>query len=69
MAEGLLCIQQLNHLSIELIPKATEINSSYMSHLLMVKSMSYVFMSVFLAITAALGGVARLAVLRLQPPG
>lgn len=40
-------VQRLNHLSIELIPKATEINSSYMSHLLMVKSMWYVYMSVF----------------------
>lgn len=37
-----------HHLSIELIPKATEINSSYMSHLLMVKSMWYVFVSMFL---------------------
>lgn len=63
------CVQWLHHLSIELIPKATEINSSYMSHLLMVKSMWYVFVSMFLTITAALSGVVRLAVLRLQSSG
>lgn len=63
------CVQWLHHLSIELIPKATEINSSYMSHPLMVKSMWYVFVSMFLTITAALSGVVRLAVLRLQPSG